>query len=310
MLLFLSFLSHLLYTFLFSRILCTHFAIFGLLSRADNLNRTEERTDVLLVENWQCVVVIALDLVFRYNIGITWLTFWRHDGARLEDIDMDRERESLVRRRGGHRASLTNLKKKAAIAIAENDMTLIRELLRVVDNKRQKLATKMKENTTRKMAPGSCPKSFATGTEKIFRALKIRGITPQNSISVHRWTNMPNTVSGVAIPRNLRFKNSRHNCRNCSGTSTAHFSAALASRLRKLHASLSQPQTGLSLVSRPNQLDTARFVISQGAGGPHLLDGSSKLAQLHPLPSADPGHVDSPFLPAPSSEDHTSPASR
>ena len=45
-----------------------------------------------------------------------------------------------MRRRGGHRASLTNLKKKAAIAIASNDLTLIRELRRAVDNKRQKLS--------------------------------------------------------------------------------------------------------------------------------------------------------------------------
>ena len=49
-------------------------------------------------------------------------------------------RESLVRRRGGHRASVTNLKKKAAIAIASNDLTLIRELRRAVENKRQKLS--------------------------------------------------------------------------------------------------------------------------------------------------------------------------
>ena len=35
---------------------------------------------------------------------------------------------------------MTNLKKKAAIAIASNDLTLIRELRRAVDNKRQKLS--------------------------------------------------------------------------------------------------------------------------------------------------------------------------
>ena len=40
------------------------FAIFGLLSRADNLKRTEEKTLVLLVENQPRVFVIALDLVF------------------------------------------------------------------------------------------------------------------------------------------------------------------------------------------------------------------------------------------------------
>ena len=50
------------------------------------------------------------------------------------------ERQSLVRKRGGHRASLTNLKKKAAIAIASNDLTLIRELRRAVENKRRKLS--------------------------------------------------------------------------------------------------------------------------------------------------------------------------
>ena len=33
------------------------------------------------------------------------------------------------------------------------------------------IATKIKENATRKMAPGSSPKNSATGTEKIFRAL-------------------------------------------------------------------------------------------------------------------------------------------
>ena len=74
--LFLSYLLYtfLLYTFLFSHFCCTHFfslvfcvrifAIFGLLSRADILNRTEEKTLVLLVENEPRVFVIALDLVF------------------------------------------------------------------------------------------------------------------------------------------------------------------------------------------------------------------------------------------------------
>ena len=74
--LFLSYLLYtfLLYTFLFSHFCCTHFfsrvfcvrifAIFGLLSRADILNRTEEKTLVLLVENQTRVFVIALDLVF------------------------------------------------------------------------------------------------------------------------------------------------------------------------------------------------------------------------------------------------------
>ena len=32
----------------------------------------------------------------------------------------------------------------------------------------------MKENATRKMAPGLGPKSSATGTEKIFRALTLK----------------------------------------------------------------------------------------------------------------------------------------
>ena len=69
-----SFLSYLLYTFLFSHFCCTHFfslvfcvrifAIFGLLSRADILSQTEEKTLVLLVENEPRVFVIALDLVF------------------------------------------------------------------------------------------------------------------------------------------------------------------------------------------------------------------------------------------------------
>ena len=59
------FLTYLLYTFLFSRIVCTHFCYFSRLSRADILNRIEEKIDVLLVENQPRVFVIALDLVFR-----------------------------------------------------------------------------------------------------------------------------------------------------------------------------------------------------------------------------------------------------
>ena len=36
-------------------------------------------------------------------------------------------------------------------------------------------ATKLKENATRKMAPGLGQKKSATGTEKIFRALETSG---------------------------------------------------------------------------------------------------------------------------------------
>ena len=41
------------------------------------------------------------------------------------------------------------------------------------------LATRVKENATRKIAPGLGPKNSATGTEKIFRALML-GVKPDN----------------------------------------------------------------------------------------------------------------------------------
>ena len=77
---FFLFLSHLLHTFLFSRFCCTHFfslvfcvrifTIFGLLSRADILNRTEEKTLVLLMENEPRVCDCSGPRLYKMTLGL------------------------------------------------------------------------------------------------------------------------------------------------------------------------------------------------------------------------------------------------
>ena len=81
-----------------------------------------------------------------------------------------------------HRFSLPKKKKKKELAV----ISLMGFVFRCVQKLASKIASfflrlleswrtiapKMKENATRKMAPGLGPKNSATGTEKIFRALK------------------------------------------------------------------------------------------------------------------------------------------
>ena len=71
------------------------------------------------------------------------------------------------------------------------------------------IATKLKENATRKMAPGLGPKNSATGTEMIFRALStscwtykdieaLGAVQPLMDL-MHHWQPCFRTVSAILI---------------------------------------------------------------------------------------------------------------